>query len=701
MNTPPFLMFGALVLWGWQTGILLPAILMGGVLEASRLISTRWVFTQKEYNRIWDLCCLLFAIAAMYCYATVDGDNIVVEFLKSINWTERNAEMDAPGNATLYFYQWWPMALFPFACAQAYGSRRRHPMQTFFYMMRRKKKDRDTSGPGINTSYIYFALCLVAAGSSVHRDLWYYSGISVLCSWALLAERPRRLPLFASCGLVAVVILGGYVTQERLRWMQTYLEGSFNSLLNQWSGRSLSDSAKSRTAIGHLGRLKLSNRIAWRLETTSTPPKLIRDSSFTTWSSPVWYVGKVKDFTSVVSEVNGTTWKLATNAYGGNVVSLSGYGGNSPVMLPVPNGSSQLLDLIAEEVLINQYGAVRVSGTPGILNFDAQYGPRLGVDSPPDETDLLIPISEKAVIESVAADLNLASVPLEEKLRRVFNYFQQEFRYTTWQGPDRMKRRPRQSALTYFLTESKAGHCEYFGTAAALLLRAGGVSTRYANGYAVHEERSPGQYVIRDRDAHAWTLYWSEKEGRWVDFDTTPGDWLDHERKANGSLLQPLSDFFSDLKHSFLSWWYSARDNSFQKYLAGVLVVLVMFLFYRLIARRRRKKSVAAPLAQHWNWPGLDSEFYRVEKQLEERGLMRHTGEPQGQWLHRLRDEPALRLDLLGPILHMHYRYRFDPVGIGPAERERLRRQVEEWQASQAKVVEENAADHQSPVNHQ
>ncbi|HEX4403342.1 MAG TPA: transglutaminaseTgpA domain-containing protein [Polyangia bacterium] len=73
-----------------------------------------------------------------------------------------------------------------------------------------------------------------------------------------------------------------------------------------------------------------------------------------------------------------------------------------------------------------------------------------------------------------------------------------------------------------FLFETPAGHCEYFASAAALLLRAAGVPTRYVNGYLGGEWNDVGHYVaVRDNRAHSWIEAFTPDAG-WVRVDATP-----------------------------------------------------------------------------------------------------------------------------------------------------------------------------------
>ena len=79
-------------------------------------------------------------------------------------------------------------------------------------------------------------------------------------------------------------------------------------------------------------------------------------------------------------------------------------------------------------------------------------------------------------------------------------------------------------------------------------------------------------------------------------------------------------------------------------------------------------------------WPGLDSEFYHLERRLVARGLNRKVGEPLSEWLARsLAQHPTRGVDHpIQELLRLHYRYRFDPHGLNITERQQLRQRAEE-----------------------
>jgi transglutaminase-like putative cysteine protease len=78
------------------------------------------------------------------------------------------------------------------------------------------------------------------------------------------------------------------------------------------------------------------------------------------------------------------------------------------------------------------------------------------------------------------------------------------------------------NALYNFLTRTKAGFCQQFATAFAVLAREIGLPSRVAVGFTWGDVDSQGTYHVTDADAHAWPEVWFSGIG-WVPFEPTPG----------------------------------------------------------------------------------------------------------------------------------------------------------------------------------
>ncbi len=87
------------------------------------------------------------------------------------------------------------------------------------------------------------------------------------------------------------------------------------------------------------------------------------------------------------------------------------------------------------------------------------------------------------------------------------------------------------------------------------------------------------------------------------------------------------------------------QTNLAQIYLWALVPVLA-FLLYQIVFRRKRKRGSKTKTGKTTDvifWPGLDSEFYALERRLAARGgVPRSPAEPLAGWLARSLDEPAL-----------------------------------------------------------
>lgn len=71
-----------------------------------------------------------------------------------------------------------------------------------------------------------------------------------------------------------------------------------------------------------------------------------------------------------------------------------------------------------------------------------------------------------------------------------------------------------------FLFDSRAGFCEHYASAFAVLARAGGIPARLVTGYLGAQANPLGDYwIVRQSDAHAWVEVWIDN--RWQRYDPT------------------------------------------------------------------------------------------------------------------------------------------------------------------------------------
>lgn len=131
MKPPPFLLAAALLLWGWQTGLIAFALLMAVVLEAARWIEWRVDFGVKDFNRVVDLVSLLGAVGGIYCILTREATNQVMAMFQATNFTAQSKAVNSISQTTFIFFQWFPMILFPAVAALAYSTSDQVPRSCF------------------------------------------------------------------------------------------------------------------------------------------------------------------------------------------------------------------------------------------------------------------------------------------------------------------------------------------------------------------------------------------------------------------------------------------------------------------------------------------------------------------------------------------------------------------------------------------
>lgn len=146
--------------------------------------------------------------------------------------------------------------------------------------------------------------------------------------------------------------------------------------------------------------------------------------------------------------------------------------------------------------------------------------------------------------------------------------------------------------VSSFILERKSAHCEYFASAAVILLRGAGVPTRYAIGYYAHEGDGPGVTVVRAQDAHAWAESWIEGLG-WVVVDATPGNGRPNQT-AKSAWWWKWRDRWQDLTLAFRVWVTGlGRWQRFAIISALGAVLLASSLLRWWQVRRSRKADFA------------------------------------------------------------------------------------------------------------
>ncbi|GDX79464.1 hypothetical protein LBMAG42_12750 [Deltaproteobacteria bacterium] len=146
-------------------------------------------------------------------------------------------------------------------------------------------------------------------------------------------------------------------------------------------------------------------------------------------------------------------------------------------------------------------------------------------------------------IAALAATLAPGSDDPQQIIRAALRFFGEGFTYQI----DPIA--PAGDPLAWFLFDSRTGHCEYFASALAVLLRERGVPARLATGFYSAEENAAAGYIsVRRGHAHAWVEV--PVRGGWATVDSTP---------------------VGGLPNLEVSWWQSTAETANDAWLSLVL----------------------------------------------------------------------------------------------------------------------------------
>jgi transglutaminase-like putative cysteine protease/uncharacterized protein (DUF58 family) len=272
-------------------------------------------------------------------------------------------------------------------------------------------------------------------------------------------------------------------------------------------------------------------------------------------------------------------------------------------------------------------------------------------------------------VAALAAEWTAAARDPEEKIRAVAGRLRGSYRYSLYSEDGRRD-------LSGFLFDAKAGNCEFFATAAAVLLRHAGVPTRLVAGFLADDWNEYGGFFdVRQGQAHAWVEAWDGRGWRVVDA-TPPASgpsgadrWLAKARRwATAAQLRWYRDVIG--YDSYLQ-----RDAARRARLA--------------VARARLEGALEAA------WPAVKA---LAALALFAAAVAAAAGRRGGRRARRTFDEAAALLEAAGDprrldqtareyagaaaaarpglapaaeLAELHYRELYDPRGLGPGERAR------------------------------
>lgn len=384
-------------------------------------------------------------------------------------------------------------------------------------------------------------------------------------------------------------------------------------------------------------------------------------------------------------------------------------------------GSFPVINKDSENSLnVNIFGADRLSYrvysdtfTPGTENLRKDNG------NYPANFARYLQLPEKLDprISGLAAQITNKTANRYDKAKAIENYLQTQFGYTL------ELRAGGEQPLADFLFNIREGHCEYFATAMAVMLRTQGIATRIVNGFQTGEYNETADvFVVKQKDAHSWVEVYFPQEDAWIPFDPTPfagqngstansaggflGSfnkylealetfWIQYfvafDNQEQRSLFRSVrsgfqdyqaqtSGWLNDFQEKLSSWWKEARgDKGFEQsavaigyglaYLAtAVLGIFLLVWLYRRIIKLAIWQKILIWLRQK-NDKSIVEFYERMQRVLASKGFTRQPYQTPLEFAFALKMPEAVS------ITEKYNRVRFGEKNLSSDEA----KEIESW----------------------
>jgi len=641
VDVPRYVIGAAMVLWGLTSGNEFLGLGLGVLIEAAYFVTVRWNFTYKHYVRAWHMSVLFMFLAAFMYF--LDGKSI--HQMRGI-------------------FAWLPVIFFPIVFVQRFGVAESMPLNTFSYFARRRmeqdiKEKRTISPIMVNAALPYLGTCILSAavGQNSRIGNTYLIGLTLILAYTLFSIGAKYGRRWVSFVIAFAVTLGiAYSYELGMKKIEERLI----------KGRTTSDDDDPRydqavTRIGQLEKLKLSPKVRWRLWVPDggVVPKLVTMARYNEFRISRWLsadaarlelqdqfidgiaLGAREDADIIIFDENDRDLGMSVDPKSGYRFRGSVNSRRPTIGAPVVDGFYAVGNILGAETSleVSTLGNLRVNNREATIDYLLfTHKDKLGAQPAPVRgQDFEVAITSGApfaeydryVFSQIAAELKLSKDRPKESVERLHRWFVDNFKYST-HLTSAVRPGSRRSALTVFLEQTRSGHCEYFATATALILRHVGIPTRYCTGYAVREMHED-HFVLRGTHAHAWCSAWID--GKWVDVDTTPPGWIDEDSKIKMGMLGRFSEWWKHWREDFQVWKAEGENSQMvNNVIVAIISLMVVWVFYRLWTGGNRKRGNKGEFAGSDDLPAW--KFIRKLDRWAQKYLgPRPVGVPYGLWL--------------------------------------------------------------------
>jgi transglutaminase-like putative cysteine protease len=252
---------------------------------------------------------------------------------------------------------------------------------------------------------------------------------------------------------------------------------------------------------------------------------------------------------------------------------------------------------------------------------------------------LAVPRTLDPRIRALATRLFASCATTDARISAVQAFLRDKFQYSLEIDIPREK-----EPLAFFLFEKRSADCEYFATAAVMLLRLGGIPCRYVTGFLPSEHNDyNGTWIARNKDAHAWVEAYVDFKG-WTTVEATPESGVPQQHETSSlvaRIWEAVTAYLRDVtfrtrRLGLLSLLNRALSNRF-----FVLCLAMVGAWSGMrIARGRRANRTIDFESPH------QKELRRLLKLLDKvaarHQFVRRASETIGQFADRIEQAPDL-----------------------------------------------------------
>lgn len=275
-----------------------------------------------------------------------------------------------------------------------------------------------------------------------------------------------------------------------------------------------------------------------------------------------------------------------------------------------------------------------------------------------------------------------------------------------------------------FLFVNRAGHCEFFATAQAVMMRSLGIPSRVINGFRRGSFNRWSEYfIVRQSDAHSWVEGYFPGVG-WVEFDATPvappidsylltwtaGQFLDaievfwtdvvtFDHLKQYGFFQSLSEEFQRIWSGNLSERFGLEQLGsylWEHLLSGRLLVFLLILIAVVWAIWLARHHLSY-LSTIWkqrvlrraDWDLAPQYYLELLQILSRRGFVKGSSETPVEFAARIRS--GLASNIPDRITELYYHNRFGNRALEAAEISEIYASLRRLRAQQRTLLADGA----------